>query len=99
MEGIAGEEYKLTWEVLRDKYITEKFFAELREMDCCCGHIALHHRYTTWHSPYELSDSVVFTRCNWKCPCQMFKRDNLLWLERKQREREDNNISSMSLRA
>jgi hypothetical protein len=79
---VDNELYTPSWDIFRDRHTAERWFIEVRMMDCRCGHKALSHVCHTYKHYDGMLDSVVFAECNRECSCRMFKRDNLKWLEK-----------------
>jgi hypothetical protein len=76
--------YKIPWHIVRTD-LGRKYVDEICEDICLCGHKSINHEVEMHKDTVFMHDVIIFKVCGSKrfCMCEMYRRDNLKYLERK----------------
>lgn len=75
------EVYAISYAEMVKASNSKELIVLLMKKECICGHAAYFHVTVAVRNPHRMEDQFVFKQCNVACPCDMFKLDNLRYLE------------------
>jgi|SRR5689334_13999073 len=77
----------------------QEYILDIAHHECVCGHFAVVHKIITMRNLYRLQDELYFESCQASdmfddCKCDMYKRDNLIYLEKLANRQALNEVKS-----